>query len=90
MSAHSVQPFGRLLVTYIYTNVLFYYIDKLFSNCYNYFYFYFYIFTVKAVANDFNTESDLKELEQFISENEENLGTAQMTANQMIEGTRLA
>ena len=27
ISAHSVQPFGRLLVTYIYTNVLFYYID---------------------------------------------------------------
>ena len=42
------------------------------------------------MANDFNTESDLKELEQFILENEENLGTAQMTANQMIEGTRSA
>ena len=27
ISVHSVQPFGRLLVTYIYTNVLFYYID---------------------------------------------------------------
>ena len=26
-SVHSVQPFGRLLVTYLYTNVLFYYID---------------------------------------------------------------
>ena len=27
MSAHLVQPFDRILVTYIYTNVLFYYID---------------------------------------------------------------
>ena len=28
ISAHSVQPFGRLQGTYLYTNVLFYYIDK--------------------------------------------------------------
>ena len=28
-SAQSVQPFGRLSTTYIYTNVLFYYIDYL-------------------------------------------------------------
>jgi len=28
MSVQSVQPFGRLYATYIYTNVLLYYIDK--------------------------------------------------------------
>jgi len=28
-SAQSVQPFGRLYATYIYTNVLFYYTDRL-------------------------------------------------------------
>ena len=28
ISAHLVQPFGRLYATYLYTNVLFYYIDK--------------------------------------------------------------
>ena len=69
---------------------LFTYSKKLFLNCSNCFYFISILFTVKAVANDFNTESDLKELEQFILENEENLGTAQMTANQMVEGTRSA
>jgi len=38
-----------------------------------------------AVADDFNTALDLKELKEFISENEGHLGSAESTARQMVE-----
>lgn len=43
---------------------------------------------ISTVANDFNTDFDLKELEEFIEENEGNLGSVEATATQMVELTR--
>ena len=42
---------------------------------------------VSSVAEDFNTAFDLKELEEFIEENREELGSAKDTALQMVELT---
>ena len=43
---------------------------------------------ISAVADDFNTPFDLKELEDFIEDNEGILGSAESTARQMVELTR--
>ena len=42
---------------------------------------------MSSVAEDFNTAFDLKELEEFIEENREELGSAKDTALQMVELT---
>ena len=39
-------------------------------------------------AGDFNTELELSELEAFILEHEDTLGSAEASANQMVEQTR--
>jgi len=44
---------------------------------------------IQGVAEDFNTEADLRELELFISSHEGNLGTAEMACQQMVEKTRV-
>jgi len=44
---------------------------------------------IEGIAGDFNTASDLKELEQFATNNQDNLGTASMVVMQMIESTRV-
>ena len=43
---------------------------------------------ITAVAGDFNTELELSELEAFILEHEDTLGSAEASANQMVEQTR--
>jgi len=43
---------------------------------------------ISSVADDFNTAFDLKELEEFVEENEGNLGSAEGTALQMVEVTQ--
>jgi len=43
---------------------------------------------ITAVASDFNTEFELKELQTFISDHEDELGSAARVANQMVEGTK--
>ena len=43
---------------------------------------------ISTVADDFNTELDLVELEAFISENEDYLGSVSSTADQMVELTK--
>lgn len=43
---------------------------------------------ISSVASDFNTEFDLMELERFIEENKDDLGTAETTAKQMVELTK--
>ncbi len=43
---------------------------------------------LQAIAEDFNTEFDYHELDTFIKEHEEELGSAKRTAHQMLESTR--
>merc|ERR1711942_522546 len=43
---------------------------------------------ISAVAADFNTEFELQELQTFISDHEDELGSAARVANQMVEGTK--
>jgi len=43
---------------------------------------------IEAVANDFNTELELSELEMFIAEHDAELGTARASAKQMVESTK--
>ena len=43
---------------------------------------------IEAVANDFNTELELSELEMFIAEHDSELGTARASAKQMVESTK--
>jgi len=43
---------------------------------------------ISAVAGDFNTDWDLKELEEFIEDHEDELGSAARDAAQMVEGTK--
>jgi hypothetical protein len=42
----------------------------------------------QAISDDFNTELDYEELETFIMEHEEELGSSNRTAHQMLESTR--
>ena len=42
---------------------------------------------ISSVADDFNTAFDLKELKEFVEENDGNLGSAEGTALQMVEVT---
>ena len=44
---------------------------------------------ITAVAGDFNTELELGELEDFIQENEAELGSALASANTMVESTKV-
>ena len=43
---------------------------------------------ITAVAADFNTEFELSELQAFISDHEDELGSAARVANQMVEGAK--
>merc|ERR1712080_77371 len=43
---------------------------------------------ISAVAGDFNTKFDLMELERFIEENKDHMGTAETAAKQMVELTK--
>ena len=43
---------------------------------------------ISAVANDFNTDLELAELELFISQHETELGSAKRAAEQMVESTK--
>merc|ERR1711935_655775 len=43
---------------------------------------------ISAISGDFNTEWDLRELEQFIEEHQDELGSAAREAAQMVEGTK--
>jgi len=43
---------------------------------------------ITAVASDFNTRFELDELQTFIADHEEELGSARRTANQMVEGAK--
>jgi len=43
---------------------------------------------IAAIAEDFNTEWDLKELEDFIEEHQDELGSAAREAAQMVESTK--
>ena len=43
---------------------------------------------MQAIGDDFNTEFDYEELDTFIMEHEEELGSANRTAHQMLESTR--
>jgi len=43
---------------------------------------------ITGVASDFNTEFDLQELQTFIADHEDELGSASRQATQMVEGTK--
>jgi len=43
---------------------------------------------IQAITDDFNTEFDYQELNTFIQEHEEELGSSKRTAHQMLESTR--
>ena len=43
---------------------------------------------LQAITDDFNTEFDYQELNTFIQEHEEELGSSKRTAHQMLESTR--
>eukprot|EP00092_Neocalanus_flemingeri_P026889 GFUD01029145.1.p1 GENE.GFUD01029145.1~~GFUD01029145.1.p1 ORF type:complete len:1053 (+),score=224.11 GFUD01029145.1:199-3357(+) len=43
---------------------------------------------ITAVASDFNTEFELQELQTFITDHEDELGSASRDAKQMVEGTK--